>query len=191
MRQLNSDLLRLQDGDRPGIVRHASRPRLRAGAGSRDAAPSRVPRPAGAGTQGQAHRGAGRGVAASGPVGRDDEESAGPPALVGDENRQAGHRAQGQRQLRDRAAGRRSAGDRAARDLSALIALAIPVVAAAVAEEVAFGAPAVRAASAASFGYQCCSPALARCGPSDKAPAARPRGLAVFLKCHWISAATL
>ena len=41
-------------GRRPaGIVRHASRARLRLGAGSGDAAPSRIPRSAGAGTQGR------------------------------------------------------------------------------------------------------------------------------------------
>ena len=60
-------------GGRPaGIARHAARPALRAGAGGGDAAPPRLPGLAGAGVQGQAHRGAGRRVAAPGPFGRHD-----------------------------------------------------------------------------------------------------------------------
>ena len=104
MRQLHFDLLRLLDDDRQDS--HGSRRARRYvhGAGGRDAASARLPGSAGEEAEGPAHRGAGGGMAPAGSLRRYGEESHGAPSLAGEEDRQAGDRAQGQRELRGRCA---------------------------------------------------------------------------------------
>ena len=99
MRQLHFDLLRLLADDRQGS--HGSRPRpaLRPRAGGGDAAPARLPGSAGEGAEGPARRSAGGGVAPAGSLRRYSQESHGAPSLAGEQDRQAGDRAPGQREL--------------------------------------------------------------------------------------------
>ena len=113
MFQLNFDLLRLQDGDRQGSY-GTRRARGYALAQAYDTLHRLGYCSPQAGARGQAHRRAGRGMAAAGSVERVHAEPYGAPTPMGEEDLEAWDRAQGQRQLSDRRAGSRTADDWAA-----------------------------------------------------------------------------